>query len=103
MSPDGVRNLGVQEANIIDLVAPITKMACVVHNPEDIFEIMNDAIHIATTGRPGPVWIDVPMDVQGSPCFSIEDEIQNAERPLILAGNGVNCADAKFDFRVVYT
>ena len=74
-------------------------MSCVVHNPEDIFEIMNDAIHIATTGRPGPVWIDVPMDVQGSPCFSIEEEIQNAERPLILAGNGINCADAKFAFR----
>ena len=99
MAGPGVRNLGVQEANIIDLVMPITKMACVVHHPEDIGEIMKDAIEIATSGRPGPVWIDVPMDVQGAPCFSIEEEIKKAERPLILAGNGINCSDAKLSFR----
>ena len=98
MAPVGSRNLGVQEANIIDLVKPITKMACVVNNPEDIDEIMKDAIRIATHGRPGPVWIDVPMDVQGSPCFDIEEEIKSAKRPLILAGNGINCADARSEF-----
>jgi acetolactate synthase-1/2/3 large subunit len=99
MAGPGVRNLGVQEANIIDLVTPITKMACVVNHPEDIFEIMRDAIQIATSGRPGPVWIDVPMDIQGAPCFDIQEEIRNAKRPLILAGNGINCADAKLSFR----
>ena len=99
MAPVGSRNLGVQEANIIDLVMPITKMACVVNHPEDIGEIMKDAIRIATHGRPGPVWIDVPMDVQGSPCFDIEEEIKNAKRPLILAGNGINCADARSEFK----
>lgn len=99
MAPVGSRNLGVQEANIIDLVMPITKMACVVNHPEDIGEIMKDAIRIATHGRPGPVWIDVPMDVQGSPCFDIEEEIKNASRPLILAGNGINCADSRSEFK----
>lgn len=99
MASTGVRNLGVQEANIIDIVRPITKYSVVVQNPEDIGDIMREAIHQATTGRPGPVWIDVPMDVQGASCFSIEDEITKYERPLILAGNGINCADAKNAFR----
>lgn len=99
MASTGVRNLGVQEANIIDIVKPITKYSVVVHNPEDIGDIMREAIHQATTGRPGPVWIDVPMDVQGASCFNIEDEILKSERPLILAGNGINCADAKNAFR----
>lgn len=99
MAPTGVRNLGVQEANIVDIVRPITKYSVVVENPEEIGDIMQKAISIATSGRPGPVWIDVPMDVQGSPCFSVEEQIKNAERPLILAGNGINCADAKLAFR----
>jgi acetolactate synthase-1/2/3 large subunit len=99
MAPSGVRNLGVQEANIIDIVKPITKYAVVVNDPDSIGEIMQEAIHQATTGRPGPVWIDVPMDVQGASCFDIRDEIEKAERPLILAGNGINCADAKLAFR----
>jgi len=99
MSPSGVRNLGVQEANIIDIVRPITKYAVVVNDPDSIGEIMQEAIYQATTGRPGPVWVDVPMDVQGASCFNIKDEIEKAERPLILAGNGINCADAKLVFR----
>jgi len=99
MASTGVRNLGVQEANIIDIVKPITKYSVVVQNPEDIGDIMKEAIYQSTTGRPGPVWIDVPMDVQGASCFNIEDEITKSERPLILAGNGINCADAKNLFR----
>ena len=71
MAPEGSRNLGVQEANIIDLVKPITKYAVVVNDPEDIEEVMKDAIRIATHGRPGPVWIDIPMDVQGDQCFTL--------------------------------
>jgi len=99
MAPEGVRNLGVQEANIIDIVKPITKYAVVVNDANDIDDIMKDAIRIATHGRPGPVWIDIPMDIQGAPCFSLEEEIRKSERPLILAGNGINCARAKDEFR----
>ena len=98
MAPEGVRNLGVQEANIIDIVKPITKYAVVVNDPEDIDEVMKDAIRIATHGRPGPVWIDIPMDVQGAQCFDIESELRGAKRPLILAGNGINCAQARDEF-----
>jgi len=98
MAPEGVRNLGVQEANIIDIVKPITKYSVVVNDPEDIGDVMKDAIHIATHGRPGPVWIDIPMDVQGAQCFDIESALREAERPLILAGNGINCAQARDEF-----
>ena len=98
MAPEGSRNLGVQEANIIDIVKPITKYAVFVDDPDDIDEVMKDAIRIATHGRPGPVWVDIPMDVQGAQCFDIEDTIRKAERPLILAGNGINCAQAREEF-----
>jgi len=100
MAPEGSRNLGVQEANIIDLVKPITKYAVVVNDPEDIEEVMKDAIRIATHGRPGPVWVDIPMDVQGAQCFDIEDTLRKADRPLILAGNGINCAQARDEFKM---
>ncbi len=99
MAPKGVRNLGVQEANIIDIVKPITKYAVLVNDPQDIDEVMKDAIRIATHGRPGPVWIDIPMDVQGAEYLTVEDLVKKAERPLILAGNGINCASARDEFK----
>jgi acetolactate synthase-1/2/3 large subunit len=99
MAPEGVRNLGVQEANIIDIVKPITKYAVVVNDPQDIDEVMKDAIRIATHGRPGPVWVDIPMDVQGTQFTTVTELIEKADRPLILAGNGINCADAREEFK----
>ena len=94
ISPPGVRNLGVQEARIIEIVESITKYAKLIESVDDVEEIVQTAIKEATTGRPGPVWIDIPMDIQGKqmPVFSLEDEIKKAERPLILAGGGISCA-----------
>tara|TARA_B100000902_G_scaffold23957_1_gene28828 strand:+ start:838 stop:2544 length:1707 start_codon:yes stop_codon:yes gene_type:complete len=94
ISPPGVRNLGVQEARIIEIVESITKYAKLIESVDDVEEIVQTAIKAATTGRPGPVWIDIPMDIQGKqmPVFSLEDEIKKAERPLILAGGGISCA-----------
>ena len=65
ISPDGVRNLGVQEARIVDIVKPITKYAKLIESVDEVEEVVQEAIKQATTGRPGPVWIDVPMDIQG--------------------------------------
>src|SRR5262245_28805908 len=62
----GVRQMGVQEVDIVSIVAPITKYAVTVMNPEDIRYHFEKAVHLATTGRPGPVWIDIPLDVQGA-------------------------------------
>ena len=64
--PLGVRQLGVQEVDIISIVRPITKYAVTVTDPKDIRYHLEKAVHIAKNGRPGPVWIDVPLDVQAA-------------------------------------
>ncbi len=105
-----LRQFGVQEADIISIVEPLTKYAVMVNEPEEILYHLEKSAYLAMTGRPGPVWIDIPLDVQG---FSIDvDELKHftpeietiyeiegvkqfikmyeqAERPIILAGNGV--------------
>ena len=94
ISPPGVRNLGVQEARIIEIVQSITKYAKLIESVDEVEEVVQEALKAATTGRPGPVWIDIPMDIQGKEMevFSLQEEIEKAERPLILAGGGINCA-----------
>jgi len=61
-----LRQLGDQEVDIVSMVKPITKYAVTVKDPREIKDIMDKAIYFLTNGRPGPVWIDVPIDVQGS-------------------------------------
>jgi len=99
ISPPGVRNLGVQEARIIDIVEPITKYAKLIESVDEVEEVVQEAIRQATTGRPGPVWIDIPMDIQGKELeiYSLQEDLKKAKRPLILAGGGVNCAGVSRD------
>jgi len=124
----GLRQLGDQEVDIISIVKPITKMAIMVTEPEEIRYYLEKALYEATEGRPGPVWIDVPMNVQGAlidenklvgfepPSVSVHpnvdqgiingivEKIRNAERPVILAGHGIRIAggvDALQDFLAV--
>lgn len=59
----GVRTLGVQETNIVDIVKPITKYAVMVTDPTEIHHYLTNAHKVAVSGRPGPVWIDIPADV----------------------------------------
>ena len=124
--PLGMRQLGIQEVDIVSIVKPITKYAVTVTDPRQIRYHMEKAAHLATTGRPGPVWIDIPLDVQASPIgdpatlegFSVEAEsapraagtslvqqvqsviaaLNKAERPLLLAGNGIRLARAEAAF-----
>jgi acetolactate synthase-1/2/3 large subunit len=105
-----LRQFGVQEADIVSIVESLTKYAVMVNEPEEILYHLEKAVHLATTGRPGPVWIDIPLDVQGfsldtnelkhfTPKVEVNQEIkgmdqfiemyEQAERPIILAGNGV--------------
>ena len=113
------RNLGPQEANIIPMVTPITKYAKTIMNPESIKRELDKALYLATSGRPGPVWIDIPLDIQDS---IIEDEkldsfrlpktinknqdlakyltkvidlLKDAERPVLILGNGVRLSGAE--------
>lgn len=108
----GLRQLGDQEVDIIKIVEPITKLAYSVTKAEDIKYYLQKAIHEATTGRPGPVWLDIPMNVQGalvneaelrgfeSPADvkknisgatidGIVEKLKGAKRPVILAGHGI--------------
>lgn len=116
-----LRQLGVQEADIESIAAPLTKYVVTVPDAKTIAYHMDKAIHLARSGRKGPVWIDVPLDVQNSmvdeealerytpeeeasPAASTEDyeyiidAIKNAERPVIHAGYGVTSAKAQEEF-----
>ncbi len=118
-TPLGVRQRGIQELDIVTLVSSITKYAVTITDPQSIRFHLEKAIHLATTGRPGPVWIDIPLDVQAisvdvdalpgftpeaSPAknAALQSEVQTviealnrAERPVILCGNGVRLAKAE--------
>ncbi len=61
-----LRQLGDQEIDIVSMVRGITKYAVVLQNPADVRKMVGKALWLAARGRPGPVWIDVPIDVQGS-------------------------------------
>jgi acetolactate synthase I/II/III large subunit len=117
-----LRQLGDQEIDIAKLVAPITKYAVMVTDPKSIRYHLEKAIFLATDGRPGPVWIDVPMNVQGAmidpaelegftPDTSARDDarldayareiverVAHAERPVLFAGSGVRLARAERAF-----
>jgi len=115
----GVRQMGPQEVDIVSIVKPITKYATTVKNPKKIRLELEKAYHIATTGRKGPVWIDIPLDVQAAPIesetliefkalsskknlFNEYNEILNlinsSNRPIILAGHGIRLSKASKDF-----
>jgi len=64
--PIPLRQLGDQEVDIVSMAKPIVKYATVLQDPEMVRQVMDKAIYLANHGRPGPVWVDVPMDVQGS-------------------------------------
>ena len=61
-----VRQIGFQEIDIVSIVKPITKYATTVTDPSEIKFTLEKAYHLASTGRQGPVWIDIPLDVQSA-------------------------------------
>ena len=61
-----LRQLGDQENDIVSMVKKITKFSYVLKNPNLVDSVLKYALDLATTGRPGPVWIDVPIDIQGA-------------------------------------
>ncbi len=124
---DGLRQLGDQEADIIGMVQGITKYAVLVNDPRTIRYHLERAWHLAATGRPGPCWLDIPIDVQAtqidedaldaydpaqddmvwnkdriaSECAQTVRRIRGSERPVILAGTGVRAAGALEEFQRV--
>lgn len=123
--PDlNLRQLGDQEVNIVDIVKPITKFAVMITDPMDIKYYLDKAIFIALNGRPGPVWLDIPLDIQGavidennlrefdskeidSECNINEitehidtliEQINKAKSPVIYVGNGVRLSERTNEF-----
>lgn len=120
----GVRQLGVQETDIVTIVQSITKYAVTVTDPASIRYHMEKAACLSRSGRPGPAWIDIPLDVQaatidtdslvgfdsgetaepydgealGQHVAKTLEIFNRSERPVILVGNGVRIAGAEADF-----
>ena len=67
-----VRQFGTQEVPIIDIVKPIAKYAKVLEAKDEILEMLEEALRIAISGRPGPVWLDIPLDYQYGEDIDIE-------------------------------
>ena len=110
-----IRQLGFQETDIVAMAKPITKAAWQVRDESELPEMLARAFNVATTGRPGPVLLDIPMDVQRADVQApitkqtsddqahnlasddaLWDEVfgalRNAERPLVLVGGGIRAA-----------
>ena len=116
----GVRSFGVQGFNIIENVKNITKYAVQITDPYSIKFHLEKAIHEATSGRPGPVWLDIPFDIQAQkinqdelegfnidykPKVSIDKKInevisliKSSVKPLIIFGQGVRSSGAIKEF-----
>ncbi len=120
-----LRQIGAQEADIIPIVGPISKYAVMVNDPREIAYHLEKAAYLAKSGRPGPVWLDVPQDIQGAVVklsemlhfdsleikenynvnieneniLSVMGDIKGAKRPIIVAGNGIRLSGAISEFK----
>lgn len=117
-----LRQRGEQEFEIVPVVRHMTKYAAMVTNPLSIIQELKKAIDMATTGRRGPVWLDIPLNVQGAlieeddllpelpnpvrlPCAADEEiaflhnALKTAKRPCVLVGSGVRVTDTVEQFR----
>lgn len=122
-----IRQLGDQEVDIVRMVKQITKYAVLVSDPSTIRYHLEKAYHLAISGRPGPCWLDIPVDVQSTKidpeeqlaydpaeddlqpdmpvlrqqCHDIVQRIRGAKRPVIMAGSGIRAAHALDGFEQV--
>jgi acetolactate synthase I/II/III large subunit len=114
-----VRQRGPQEGNVVEMARPVTKYAVTILDPHRIRYELEKALYLAASGRPGPVWLDFPLDIQGAEINEEEleafippivNDIRNhleeqvrqfiriareARRPLFLLGNGIHIAHAE--------
>lgn len=109
-----LRQLGDQEGPTVAMAATICKSATLIREPAHVATVLPQAFALAISGRPGPVWIDIPLDVQSSNeslcipdlvmetshqqtdiesvCLQVIQQLQQAHRPLILGGTGIRLA-----------
>ena len=122
-----IRSFGDQEFDIVDTVKYMTKYSCLVSDKEDIRKCLEEAFIKATTGRMGPVWIDVPLNIQGAYVdeknlkgiednsisdknYNVDEDIREviklineSKRPIIYAGYGIRLAGAYKSFKNLIT
>lgn len=124
-----LRQFGVQEADIVSIVQSITKYSIMINEPNEIAYHLEKASYLAKSGRPGPVWIDIPLDVQGATIDTesllhfnpdelpkeyneiiapediqeVCDLLKKAKRPMVIAGNGVRLSDSVSEFQTFVT
>ena len=115
-----VRQYGAQENDIVSMAKPVTKYAVTVTDENDVLYQLEKAINVALDGRKGPVWLDVPLDIQSATpkemrqfapeekttadeastaCEDIISSLKTAKRPLFLIGHGVYASNAANEFR----
>ena len=121
----GIRQFGIQEVDIISMVSSYTKYAVQIQEPEDIKYEFQKAAAIAINGRPGPVWIDVPLDIQATsidiedlkdfdvstlPTYEVKEELvdetiqllNKAKKPVIMLGHGIRLSHSIELAREIY-
>ncbi len=117
------RQIGVQEINIIDLVKPITKFAKTLKDSNQIDLYLNEAFNLMETGKPGPVWLDIPLDIQSKfintkkikkyrtnrnkikkkiNFNNLFKKIQKSSKPVIIVGNGLHISKSEAEFKKFY-
>lgn len=113
-----LRQFGEQEYNIVDVASKMTKYSITVTNPLEIKYCIQKAMALANSGRRGPCWIDIPLDVQGTYIeendmmdYSIENEewdfdkdkviklLENSERLVVIAGSAIRSSDSYMEFQ----
>ena len=118
----GLRSLGGQEVDILPIVKSFTKYSVMVNHPKEIKYHLDKAVYMAQNGRPGPSWLDIPLDVQAAlidpdnlksfthPESNLKssnvkkrinkvfESLTDAKRPIIIAGNGIRLAGAEKEF-----
>lgn len=119
-----LRQFGIQEVNVIPIVESVCKFSVMVNEPEKIRYYLQKALYLAKSGRPGPVWLDIPLDVQSAniddthlqefnkseleenykteataaELLSVANLLKKAERPVVIAGHGIRLAQACTEF-----
>ena len=119
-----IRQGGVQEVDIVSIVKPITKYAVSITNATDARKCLEEALWLMKSGRPGPVWIDVPLDIQASPIdpdamagfnppvgrnlkdltaeiAQLNTILSKSERPIFMIGHGVRISGATEKFKLL--
>ena len=108
----GCRQIGDQEFDIVSCVKSMTKYATMVENPEDVIPAIRKAHEMALSGRPGPVWVDIPLDIQGADIEVSEESfsplqfqeyissfselsylLANSKKPLVVVGGGIRLSN----------